>query len=507
MDSRYLAASMFSGEKLGAKLKKKYTLEAGEGHTTSTVYCDSFDWRLYSQGLSLQHTGGLWQLQGLDNGEVIAQQKGEAPGKSLFVSSLQEGQLKSTIGPLLDIRALLPLVTLNVEVLPYRVLNRDRKTVVRILMERWQPPGDEPEICTVMVKGVRGYDKHLTTVKQCLAGLGVSQTAPPLPGLGEGLQAKGRAPLDYTSKFNLHLDGDLAARHATIEIYRHLLTTMRENIDGVIADLDSEFLHDLRVAVRRTRSGLSLIKGVLPPETVERFKQDFKFIGTITGPTRDLDVYLLYEEDYKSRVPETLQPGLMAFFNDLGVRRKKEQRRLVNAMRAPRFLEILDSWETFLGNEEMEPTPKADVPVVDLARTIIYRRYKRVLKDGLAIQPSTPDAEYHDLRIQGKKLRYAIEFFCSLFPQKDMAMVIKQLKRLQNNLGDFNDLSVQQDMLTDYLSSMRPGSRRKQEVAAALGGLMSNLHQEQVAVKSKFAATFARFSAEKNVQLFNSLFR
>lgn len=507
MENRYLAEALFDSKKLAARLKKKYSLEPAEVHAATVVYCDSFDWRLYRQGYSLQYSDGNWQLHGEENGHLIAKQQGPAPGKCCFVNIFPLGAVRDIIEPLLDIRSLLPLVTVATEVSPYRVLNRDRKTVAKILFERQQPEGSGQEVRTVQVEGVRGYDKHLAALQQGLSDFGICQKAPPLPGLAEGLRVKGRAPLDYSSKFSLELDPDLTTRRAVVEIYTLLATTMRQNVDGILADLDSEFLHDFRVANRRTRSGLSLIKGVLPEEAVAHFKQEFRFLGAITGPTRDLDVYLLYEEDYKKRIPEALQPGLHAFFKDLAARREQEQRRLARALRAPRFLEILDTWESFLAREDMEPSPRAEIPVIDTARTIIARRYKRVLKDGLAIHENTPDESIHQLRIQGKKLRYAIEFFSSLFPQKEMAVVIKQLKRLQNNLGDFNDLSVQQDMLSDHLAAMRPGSRRKQELAAALGGLMSNLHQEQLAVRDKFASTFARFSTEKNVQLFNRLFR
>ena len=53
---------------------------------------------------------------------------------------------------------------------------------------------------------------------------------------------------------------DIAAKY----IFSHLLKTMKDNEPGTIADTDSEFLHDFRVAVRRTRAGLSQLKGVLP---------------------------------------------------------------------------------------------------------------------------------------------------------------------------------------------------------------------------------------------------
>lgn len=167
---------------------------------------------------------------------------------------------------------------------------------------------------------------------------------------------------------------------------------------------------------------------------------------------------------------------------------------------------ILSSWGNYLENPG-EPTAKfAELPVIDIAKKIIFKRYKRVLNDGLAITRKTPDAEIHRLRIQGKKLRYSIEFFSSLFPKQEIESAIKQLKRLQNYLGDFNDLSVQQEMLHEYIGQTRPGSRKNLELVAALGGLMDNLHQEQVKARGDFAAVFGKFRGRQNTALFEQLF-
>ena len=78
---------------------------------------------------------------------------------------------------------------------------------------------------------------------------------------------------------------------------------MRQNEAGIRADWDTEFLHDFRVAIRRTRSALSQIKGVLPVDAVEHFKDAFRELGRSTNRLRDLDVYLLEEETYRAMLP------------------------------------------------------------------------------------------------------------------------------------------------------------------------------------------------------------
>jgi len=66
-----------------------------------------------------------------------------------------------------------------------------------------------------------------------------------------------------------------------------------------------------------------------------------------------------------------------------------------------------------------------------------------MVKAGGAIDGETPAERLHDVRILGKKLRYLLEFFRSLYAEEEIDIAIKELKRLQDNLGDFNDYEVQ----------------------------------------------------------------
>ena len=65
------------------------------------------------------------------------------------------------------------------------------------------------------------------------------------------------------------------------------------NLPGTLDDLDTEFLHDLRVSIRRARSVLRELDGVFEPTARARLREDLKWAQQLTGPTRDLDVQLL----------------------------------------------------------------------------------------------------------------------------------------------------------------------------------------------------------------------
>ena len=479
-------------------------IEGAREHVTT--WYDTFDWRLYNRGYLLRYSDRHWHLLEYRTGEAVVVARAGAGKKRLFARELPRGRLRSLLAPVLDVRALLLLVSLGSVDTRVRILNRDQKTTVFVEFSRQQVRGTDTVLRTVRLVPVRGYDKALRAVRAFFDDQGVVEQVPPFHTFEQGVQAVGRRPGDYSSRFAVRLDPDLTSRQAAITIYRRLLDTMQVNEEGILRDLDSEFLHDFRVAIRRTRSGLAQMKKVLPADITATMKEEFAYLGRITGPVRDLDVYLLYEHDYRARLPEQLQEGLGSFFADLAEQRRLEQKKLVRALRSPRYRQIVTGWDEYLRSDDPTPSADADKPVIDLARRIIHRRFRRLLKDGLAIGADSPDEDLHRLRIQGKKLRYSLEFFRSLFPEQEMDTVIRQLKRLQNNLGDFNDLSVQQEMLTRYLRGLRPGSRKNMELAAAIGGLLTNLFHEQHRVRERFGKTFARFSSRKNVALFKKLF-
>jgi len=368
-------------------------------------------------------------------------------------------------------------------------------------------PGNLNHIHTIQLREVRGYTKWFMKLNQDLDRFGTPRPDTHVHTLTIALAAVGQAPAEYSSRFSVSLTPEMKSIAAAKIIYRHLLHTLQANEQGILDDLDSEFLHDFRVAIRRTRTALSLLKNVLPPEVCTQFQDDFRYLGQITGPVRDLDVYLLMSENYQARLPEPLREGLDYFFTELGKQRINAHKKLSQALTGNRYRSIIRGWQRYLeDNDESHQGGDSRTAVNILAGRIIKKRFKRILRDGTSIHPATPDAKLHQLRIQGKKLRYSLEFFSSLYPEQEMKSLIKQLKMLQNNLGDFNDLSVQQEMLQSYLSTIKPGTVRSKKLSAAIGGLLTILYHEQKKVRADFAKTFKQFSNKKNLTLVRTLF-
>jgi CHAD domain-containing protein len=478
----------------------------GPEYAARVIYADTFDWRLYQQGYLLHCHGSSWTLYHGDSGEITLQQGGPELRTPCLAHDFPPGALRDLLQPILGVRCLLPLASVALKGCQIRLLNRDDKTVGRMVIETQQPTEQQTVFRLARLFPVRGYTQELARARRILEEQGVCRPASPLTGFLEACRSVGRQPLDYSSKFTLELDPASTARQAMTRIYQALLDVINRNIPGVVGDWDSEFLHDLRVALRRTRSGLSLVKKVLPDPVVERFKREFGRLGTLTGPTRDLDVYLLNQDAYLNRLVPALQPGLHPFFAELSRQRQLEQKKLVRGLKAKKIRALLLAWHRCLHSADLQPTPLADMGVKVLASRIILRRYKRVLRDGGALDAATPDGEVHRVRIECKKLRYAIEFFSSLYPREDIQVVVRHLKKLQDILGSFNDLSVQQDLLRRTLDNLPTGSQRNLALASALGGLMQCLFQEQQDLRAHFAEAFAQFRDQETTSLFHDLF-
>jgi CHAD domain-containing protein len=494
-----------------AGLSKHYALLEDDALVETLCYLDTFDWRLYDKGLLCRRQGRSYVLTDF-SGEYLLQADGPTSDQPLFRDF--EGAMNEKLAEVIGVRALLPLVEIVRRRQSFQIVNHDQKRVLSGLLEQdhlMQEGGSPiPLGGSLRVEGVRGYSKIMAKVTAILQRQGFEAGYSAERGLRSALAAMGRKPLDYCSQFSIRLDPTETIVQAAQKIFLQLLAGMERNIPGMIEDIDSEFLHDFRVALRRTRSLLGSLKKTVSGAEVESLQQELQKIGLVTGPVRDLDVYLLEESGYHAMLPEGLQEGLAVFFKGLRRQRVKEFRRLQKALQAKTFHQFLLRWRRYVEDLETSLLPSDLTTGHETCKKVavkaIRKRLRAILKDGALIGPQSPDADLHSVRIQAKKLRYLLEFYRSLFPEPAMDSLVKSLKKLQDNLGSFNDLSVQQQMLARYQNGLADGEPKKAVlVAAALGGLITHLHEEQVNVRQKFDLAFAQFTTAENRKLFHSL--
>ena len=314
-------------------------------------------------------------------------------------------------------------------------------------------------------------------------------------------------PNEYSSRLTLEFLPDETALVCLRRILITLIPIIKANEQGILDDIDTEFLHDLRVAFRKTRSALSLIKKVLPDTLVNTYKVKFRNLVKQTNFLRDLDVYLMQENYYRSLLPEELRPSLDPFFQKLQNLRKIELERVIKLIRSQTYKKVMADWEKELQQDfssQILP-PKALLPVLPLVRKLIFKRYSKVIKLGTDIDLKTKDEQLHRIRIECKKIRYLINFFESLFDEETITLILKKLKRFQNKLGEFNDYSVQIDQLNQFLTEFSKEDKSG-KITAALGGLITILHVKKDQLKANIKDDFNKFATGKNRAMFAQLF-
>jgi triphosphatase len=256
------------------------------------------------------------------------------------------------------------------------------------------------------------------------------------------------------------------AKNATVDdaiatIFEACFNHWTANEAAVIRGRDPEGVHQMRVALRRTRSAISDFKGIIPAIQLVWLKRETGWLVTALGSARDWDVFL----------SELLAPVLTVRRSDNSLhllqaaaerakRQGYEQAR--DALRSSRYSALVTRMRSWLAGRRWR-LPRAGAhdflaaPARELAAGVLAKRHRSVLKRGGDLAELSP-RERHKLRIALKKLRYTAEFFGSFFPGKRRESFLKALGKTQDSLGHLNDVVVAEHLLQN-LSDRRINRR------------------------------------------------
>jgi CHAD domain-containing protein len=463
-------------------------------------YLDTFDWRVWKAGgrLLLEGRRGRrvlrWQPEG------AAPMTAPAPESVRFAEDLPDGAIRRELARIIEMRALLPMGEVRLRQRLVRALDEEGKTVARV---RWEEAASASTAgprkhapATLRLEVLVGYERAGERIRRRLLALpGVS------PGedgeLARAAAARGRIPGDYSSKPAIDLDPATPVAEAACLVLRHLLATVRANLDGVVEDVDTEFLHDLRVAVRRTRAALGQLEGVVDPERVARYAEELRWLGNATGPCRDLDVFLLDLQGYRQGLAPEVSTLLAPFAEHLRRQRASAHARLARELRSRRCARLLRRWEGFLAGGDLTGTAEAARPVRAVAAERVQRAYRRLLKHARRLGPRPLAEGMHRLRIDAKKLRYLLELFASALEGESVDTLVRQLKAIQDTLGAYHDLHLQRLRVAKAGRAMQSGGGVPADTLLAMGRLAALMEDRQEAHHRDFARRFAAFSAKE----------
>lgn len=285
---------------------------------------------------------------------------------------------------------------------------------------------------------------------------------------------------------------------AVIAVLGPLLWTIEDNFLGALDGRDPEALHDFRVAVRRSRTVQRELKGVFSPPQLDHFRTGFRWLQRSTSTARDLDVSVSSFDRMRSVVPVTVRDDLEPLRELLLERRHDARLEMIRALRSERASRLLLDWGTLL--EGLELLPEQDRPdcrrgVGELSGARIRKLYRRMVRTGTPIRPTSPPEDYHELRKQGKELRYMLELFgARLYPEEAVRPMVNALKALQDVLGHHQDRHVQVALMRSLKRELaaRPHGTR---ASSAVGALIGVLERDEKKALRHFGERFAQFAS------------
>lgn len=308
--------------------------------------------------------------------------------------------------------------------------------------------------------------------------------------------SKGQVTLSYNEPVSLALR----------RIFLSLLDIMCSNESGVEKQIESEYLHDYRVAVRRTRSLLGQMRKIFPPDKLHMFRNEFAWLSALTGPARDYDVMLLEFPDYEAMLPDCNPSDFLVLREYLQQQRQQAYARLIEALHSSRYIELKQYWQDFLESDELAEGKGLHRKTRTFCNKHISRSHKTVLSEGKSIGPSSPVEEFHQLRKSCKQLRYLMEMFRDLYPPAIVKRLIKELKKLQDDLGELQDLEVHAEIMQNILGMERNKTGDEHKLKNVIRKLISKMSIRKQAIIENFHEKFSLFASKKIKTLYKELY-
>ena len=246
---------------------------------------------------------------------------------------------------------------------------------------------------------------------------------------------------------------ELSTSEAFVRILRGEVIHLQANEEGVLQGGHPEFTHQMWRALRRMRSALRVFSAVVPRETSRLLREELRWLTKEIDAARNWDVFVL----------ETLPPILAAFPENKSLRslqmesdqlRQRQNLRASAAITSGRYQKLLlrlGAWlcsQPWRVGEEENTAPFAEESISVFAEQVLQKYHNRCKKQGRHLATLTPE-ERHQVRIAAKRLRYASEFFSSLYPRKRTRQYIAALASLQKILGALNDAVTAKSLLED----------------------------------------------------------
>lgn len=275
------------------------------------------------------------------------------------------------------------------------------------------------------------------------------------------------------------LTGRMPAGAAFATIILACLAQIEGNAQGLVAADDPEWIHQMRIGVRRLRALLSLARKAFAAARIEPLRAELRWLAQSLGHARDLDVFAgetlpLLRDAARTGSEHELDGALDELAARAQARRTEARAHARAAVASPRFVRLV------LAAAALAAAPAADRgdsrahpgrlrrPAKAVAKRLQKRRHAALLALGHDLAHAAPEAR-HAARLAAKKLRYATEFFAPLFGRRRTRDYLKALAALQEELGAWNDAAVAARIAAELAGARSPAAAAFAGWAAARG--------------------------------------
>jgi inorganic triphosphatase YgiF len=257
----------------------------------------------------------------------------------------------------------------------------------------------------------------------------------------------------------LVLDKRESVAASFVRVVRNCMAHLLANETGFLAGRDPEYLHQVRVALRRLRACFGLFSEVLPQPAFGPIMAQLREQGAALGTARDWDV-LVHEMLRALRAQRADEAAVVAFERRCARLRRMHVRTARGVVAAPSWQRLwLELGRLLVDAAWMNQQPTLVLPVADFAAGVLQQRAASLKKRGRRLQELDATGR-HQVRIAAKKLRYAAEFFAALFPKRRVRPYIQSLAGVQEVLGSLNDAATLLRLLPEaYAGARAPDAR------------------------------------------------
>jgi CHAD domain-containing protein len=454
---------------IAALVSLGYEITSGKSVRNEDLYLDTFEWTLLRNGLSLRlrSTDGerLYSLKSI--GEMkdgLADRfELEVPvrRKTTNPTVIPVKKIRSRVDRMIWPRKLIDQVMIRTERRLFRLASR-RGARIELAFDasRFQARGLNAKrtarrLYEMEAELIRGKSDELVRISRHLGELTACRPSA-TSKLETAMERLKIAPPSKKPPKKLTVQTqdryDLALR----KIISFQLQRFDEHLPGLLLDIDTEFVHQARVATRRMRSALGLFKGALPERTAERYRADLGTIASSLGDVRDLDVFLLNLPGFFAKIESSTEEERRSLEQWVIDHRAGALEKLKASLDSRRTRAFRSRLWNYLGSPlpKRPRAPLATRRLGEVAPGVILEHFNAVIELGRKAMQRPKLKNFHKVRIEMKKLRYSCEFVAPAYGDS-LEAFIEQTVHVQDCLGELQDTVFTKGFIERILNDWR----------------------------------------------------